>query len=151
MFGRKRKRAAEAAEARRREHQELHVRAKVEHAACDAEAHEEYEQLPAAGATKNCTKCGETNLARTLRNTSVGQCTTACAQASNATSTEWFGLSIPGYPHRAWLFEVLEVTCRSCGADTSLERPLDMVRIHESFARRNGMGVPVTKEGGDDE
>lgn len=148
MFGRKKKQAAAAAaaEARRRERQELRERAKVEHAACDAEAHLEYEQLPAAGATKCCTKCGETNLARTLRSASGIRHTAGCAQASNATFPDQFGLPTVNYSHQAWTFEVLNVTCRSCGADIALERPLDVVRMHEAFASRNGMGIPVHEE-----
>lgn len=153
MFGRKRKQeAAAAAETRRRKRQELRERAKVEHAACDAVAHEEYERLPAAGATKCCTKCGETNLARTLRGDAmITRHTAGCAQASNVTFTDRIGLPLAEYPHQPWSFEVLNVTCRSCGADVAQERPLDVVRMHESFAHRNGMGIPVHEEASNDD
>lgn len=153
MFGRKRKLAAKAAaETRRRERQELRERAKVEHAACDAVAHEEYERLPAAGATKCCTKCGETNLARTLRGDAcIVSHTAGCAQVSGVTFTDRCGIALYGNSHRAWSFEVLEVSCRSCGADVAQERPLDVVRMHESFAHRNGMGVPVHEEANNDD
>ncbi|NKV94956.1 hypothetical protein GS938_19850 [Rhodococcus hoagii] len=63
---------------------------------------------------------------------------------SNLTpALDQYGLPMRDYSHRAREYEVLEVRCRSCGADVDHERPLDAVRAHDAAARRNGMGVPV--------
>lgn len=144
MFGRRRKQAAAAAEANRRERQEIRDRAKAEHAACDETAHENYKRLPVAGSTKQCTKCGEPNLERALRRAFVGRHTDGCVIESNlAPVLDRYGLPMRDYSHRARECEVLDVRCRSCGADVDYERPLDAVRAHNAAARRNGMGVPV--------